>query len=39
VIHLLDDAAARAALSAAGRRTYVERFSIEKSVDTLLASA
>jgi hypothetical protein len=38
VIHLLGDSVARAALSAAGRRTYDAYFSIEKSVDTLLAS-
>jgi len=34
----LESASERAALAAAGRRVYDERFAIEKSVDALLGS-
>ena len=37
IVQLFDEPATRAALSVAGRRTYDAHFSIEKSVDTLLA--
>jgi len=38
VVALLESASERAALAAAGRRVYDERFAIEKSVDALLGS-